>query len=130
LEVFREKSHKSGWQDIICQVNESLFTYRPKYNRGRSPEKPIWVFGIVDTSFTPTRGYMEFVEKRDKETLLPIIERVCLPGSIIIADRWAAYPKIRERGYVFRSVNHKENFVDPITGAHTQHIESYWNKQT
>jgi hypothetical protein len=72
---------------------------------------------------------MECVERRNAEILLPIIRRVCLPGSIIVSDGWRAYPKIQEMGYEYRFVNHRFNHVDPITGAHTQNVESYWAKQ-
>jgi ISXO2-like transposase domain len=82
-----------GGEDIVCQVDESVFSYKPKYHRGRAPEKQKWVFGIVDTSFTPALGYMECVERRNAETLLLIIRRVCLPGSIIVSDGWRAYLK-------------------------------------
>jgi hypothetical protein len=118
-----------GGEGIICQVDESLFTYKPKYHRGRAPQQKRWVFGIVDTSYVPAIGYMQFVSERNSNTLLPIIERVCLPGTIIVSDGWAAYPRIQERGYQFISVNHRENFVDPVTRVHTQHVESYWSKQ-
>jgi hypothetical protein len=125
---FEHNPVKLGGEGIICQVDESLFTYEPKYHRGRYPEHPRWVFGIVDTSFTPGLGYMEFVERRDKQTLLPIIERVCRPGTIVYSDGWAAYPTIRERGYGFDWVNHAKNWVSS-TGVHTQNVESYWRKQ-
>jgi transposase-like protein len=117
-----------GGPGVTCQVDESLFGYKPKYHRGRAPEEERWVFGIVDTRFRPALGYMESVEKRDAATLLPIIQRVCLPSTIIVSDGWAAYSRIHEQGYEHKVVNHSENFVDPVTGAHTQHIESYWAK--
>ena len=60
----------------------------------RQAENQIWVFGIVDTSYTPSRGYVEIVERRNAATLFPIIQSVCLDGSIIHSDEWKAYQKI------------------------------------
>lgn len=115
-----------GGPGITCQVDESLFCYKPKYHRGRAPEYERWVFGVVDTSYTPACGYMECVERRDAATLLPIIERVCFPGTTVVSDGWAAYSGVQGLGYEHRVVNHSLHFVDSHTGAHTQHIESYW----
>lgn len=72
---------------------------------------------------------MQTVEKRDAATLLPIIENVVRPGSIVYSDEWRAYRQIQPKlGLQHETVNHSVNFVDPGTGVHTQSIESYWTK--
>ncbi|KAL3091823.1 hypothetical protein niasHS_004539 [Heterodera schachtii] len=49
------------------------------------------------------------------------------PGSTIHSDCWAAYNQIAAGGqFNHLRVNHRLNFVDPQTGAHTQNIERLW----
>ena len=88
----------------------------------------MWVFGMVDTSTTPSLGYMEIVPDRTAGTLLPIIQDHTLPGTIIHSDEWRAYSRVSNVPTVssHQTVNHSLNFVDPSTGVHTQNIESYW----
>ena len=88
------------------------------------------MFGMVDTSQTPVLGVMTTVAKRDAATLLPIIARHVRPGTIIHSDEWAAYRQVQQLGPVtqHQTVNHSITFVDPTTGVHTQHVESYWNR--
>ena len=62
------------------------------------------------------------MEKRDKETLIPLIEKYVVKGSTIITDCWASYKCLKDLGYKHETVNHSENFVDPITGACTNLI--------
>lgn len=119
-----------GGQDIVVQIDESMFRHKPKNHRGRATDEEIWVFGLVDTSFTPSKGYMCIVPDRSQNTLLPIIQQVCLPGTIIWSDEWRGYYNItRNLNFVHATVNHRRNFVDRETGTNTQAIESYWAKQ-
>ena len=48
------------------------------------------------------------------------------PGTTIISDCWKAYDCLASEGYKHFKVNHKVNFVDPDTGAHTNRIERHW----
>jgi hypothetical protein len=45
-------------------------------------------------------------------------------GTTVISDCWGAYRDIGSQGYKHRTVNHSINFVDPLTGAHTNTIQS------
>jgi len=108
------------------QIDESLLV-RAKYRRGRNVRrKQQWIFVAYDVA--EKVGYVTYVEKRDAATLLPIIQRVISPGSIIVSDQWRAYRDIPNLpgNYTHYMVNHSENFVDPVTGIYMNHVESYW----
>ena len=137
-----------GGQGAVLQIDESLFRHKPKVtactsapysvayilstqnHRGRATTQEVWVFGIVDTSHQPALGYMEVVHRCDAATLLPIIQAHAAPGSIVHSDEWSSYRRVQQLGNAsaHNTVNHSLHFVDPVTGVHIQHVESYWNR--
>ena len=83
--------------------------------------------------FRETRdAFMVAVPDRSEATLLPIIHEKIGFGTLIMSDRWAAYNNIANgnvvgpQAYDHLTVNHRYNFVDPTTQAHTQTIERTW----
>ena len=143
---------------MVVQIDESLMRHKPKvctkmaygnkmanahywalmklylslsqHHRGRATSNEVWVFGMVVTSSRPALGYMEIVPCRDANTLLPIIQAHTLPGTIIHSDQWSAYSRLQSLPNVatHSTANHSIEFVNPTTGVHTQHVESYWNR--
>jgi hypothetical protein len=108
---------------LAVEIDESKFGRR-KYNRGH-PVEGCWVFGGVER--TPERRCFAVpVLRRDAATLIPLIRRFIRPGSTIISDLCGAYNFI-PNDYQRLTVNHSLHFVDPITLAHTNHIEATWN---
>ena len=70
------------------------------------------VFGMVER--TPERKLvLKVVEKRNAETLLPIIKRkrYVLEGLIVLTDCWRAYNGINELVFEHGTVNHSLNYV-------------------
>ena len=100
-----------------------------QHHRGRPPSREMWVFGMVDTSHQPALGYMRIVQDRTAATLLPIIQQHVAQGTVVHSDEWRSYSQVAALPPVqsHLTVNHSVTFVDPTTGAHTQHVESYWN---
>ena len=102
-----------------------------QYQRGRRARDEIWVFGVIATEFTPCRGYFQVIPRRNRATLLPILQRVLRPGSEVHSDDWGAYRNLARyvpNVTVHRTVVHRDHFVDPLTGIHTQEVESAWSK--
>ena len=69
------------------EIDESKFGRR-KYHRGRMVEGH-WVFG--GTERITGNSFLVEVDRRDAQTLLPIIKNYIRPGSIIYSDEWRAY---------------------------------------
>ena len=99
-----------------------------KYHRGRLVRE-IRVFGLYDV--TTKKEVIQIIYDRTRNTLLPLIERYVVPGSIIHSDQWASYmggaitaiPVIPP--YIHNSVNHHHNFC-PQDGTRTNDVECFW----
>ena len=104
-------------------------TRRERYgNRVDGP----WIFGLclckVDEDGKRQLKEVRYfyVEKRDRQTLLPIISREVMKGSTIHSDEWKAYKNLRQLDYNHETVNHSINYV--INGVHTNTIEACWGR--
>ena len=90
----------------------------------------MWVLGAIDRQtkncfLVPCPG-----NKRDAATLLPIINRWILPGSIVHTDEWSAYNGLTAAGFTHETVNHSIQFVEPLSGTHTNTQEGLWYHAT
>lgn len=122
--MLEEIDTKIGGPGIVVEIDESKFGKR-KYNRGH-PVDGVWIVGGVER--TPERKiFLVKVLRRDQATLSDIIRRYVLPGSIIYTDMWRGYNNLHLHGYTHMTVNHSQNFVDPVTNVHTNAIEGNWS---
>ncbi|XP_049338850.1 uncharacterized protein LOC125803978 [Astyanax mexicanus] len=131
LRKFRKKKgQKVGGADIIVQIDESKFCHKRKYGKGRYGNtwrrKRTWVFGMLEIRPHLKRPILRLVKKRDKNTLIPIIRKHVKPTTLVVSDDWRAYSSLKEEGYRHVRVNHSQNYIDPISGLHTQNIERAW----
>ena len=65
------------------------------------------------------------VDRRNRDTLLPIIKDNVKEGVVVRSDCWKAYSSLEDEGYVHRTVNHKETFKAD-DGTCTKQIEGLW----
>ena len=113
-------------QPIVVEIDESYF-FRRKFHRGRRVNG-LWVFAAIERD--SGLCMMEVVPERTAQTLVPLIQQWCLPGTHIISDGWAAYSNLSQLNggvYLHDVVVHQENFVDPLhPEIHTQNVENLW----
>jgi len=67
-----------------------------------------WVFGLKQG----TDCWYLWVQRRDRDTLIPMIQCEYPPQSVVHSDEWAAYRCLRSLGYKHNTGNHQTNFVD------------------
>ncbi len=111
-------------REAVIELDEAKFNRKRKHNRGNDTRPDMWVFGLVERR--SGRCYLITVPDRSTETLIPIIRDIAAENSTIISDQWRAYLSLGDEGYVHVTVNHSVQFVDPLTGEHTNTIEGLW----
>ena len=131
----KKKYPKLGGFGKVVEMDESFFAGAPKFNRGRRlgtswEDDEKWVFGLVQRD-SLNCVLKQVPSNRSRKTLLPIINKHCLEGTIFHSDGWKAYGKLADQldleDCLHFPVNHSSNYVDPDTGAHTQTIEGLWS---
>ncbi|XP_071576627.1 uncharacterized protein [Temnothorax nylanderi] len=117
-------STKLGGPGHTVEIDETKIGHR-KYNRGRLL-KGNWIFGGYEQD--SKKVFIVPVEDRTEKTLLACIKEWILPGTTIMSDCWKSYNCLSNEDFQPLTVNHSYNFVDPESGAHTQHIERVWRE--
>ncbi|KAL9977945.1 hypothetical protein ACROYT_G015413 [Oculina patagonica] len=105
-----------GGSGTTVEIDESKFG-KMKYYHSRYIEGQ-WVFGSICREMKVC--FLVPVERRDKDTLLPIICTHILPRTRVTSDTTKAYDCLQDEGYSHITVNHSLNFVDPDTGASSE----------
>ena len=121
-EYFIRHPLRIGGPGHVVEIDESAFVLR-KHNVGH-PVRTQWVFGGLDTETQD--GFLVAVDRRDADTLLPVLQEYVLPQTTVVLDLWGAYRTVNNLGYQHLTVNYRLHFIDPVTHATTNHVESMW----
>lgn len=114
---YSDSNSCSDFENDSDEENQNIEKQNRNYgNRVRGP----WVFGMccLRPDNILERRYF-IVDKRDRETLLPIIVQEIEPETTIYSDEWRAYSTLKDHGFFHQTVNHSKNFIDSRTGAQT-----------
>ena len=82
-----------------------------------------WVSGGIEDD--SKKCSLVAVEKRDEQTLLPIIQKWIEPGTVILSDCWKAYSKLRHMVMNTETVIIINEFVNKDVD-HINKIEGHW----
>lgn len=110
----------------IVEIDECCIGRKRKFNRGYfrgSGNK--WIFGILD--LTTKKCHVQYVQDRTRGTLYQIIRQFVIQGTTIHSDEAQVYATLNQEGFVHRTVCHQENYVNPLDGTTTNHIENFWS---
>ena len=77
----------------IVEIDESYLAGAPKYGRGETEhegwaDEKRWAFGLIERGRLDP--WIEQVKSRGRNTLIPIINGRCNPGTVFTSDKWHA----------------------------------------
>ena len=105
------------------EVDESYFGGVRKGKRGRGAAGKVPVFGLLKRG---GKVYTVVIPNVRTATLLPIIERMIRPDSIVYTDGFRSYDALDVSAFHHVRINHAERFGHERT--HINGIENFWNQ--
>ena len=108
----------------IVHVDDTAVGGKRMYGCGHRDTETRWLFGIVDK--THHKCYLEFLPDKSHPSIIPIIQRHCQPGIQIHSDGAQVYKCLNCLGYNHFYVIHEHDYVNPLTGIHSNYIENLW----
>ena len=114
--ALKEEDTVIGGAGITVEIDETKLGKR-KYHRGHQVDG-VWVLVGIE-KLPHGKIFLVAVDNRSQRTLLRIIQQHVHPDSEIETDLWKGYSGLSSAGFVHRTVNHSQTFVDPLTGACT-----------
>ncbi|VDD88175.1 unnamed protein product [Enterobius vermicularis] len=126
VSYFNARPVKLNGPGKVVGIDETVLACR-KNNKGKLfPHQ--WCFGGI--GMDSNECFIVAVEYRDAATLVPLVRQYILSGTTVMSDKWAAYDGSQDlpERYQHLTVNHKLHFIDPLSGACTNTIESLWQK--
>ena len=115
---------KIGGPGHVIQIDESRIGR--KCHLGRVVEGD-WILGMIDVETNEVRMTVCPNNRRDSNTLYELIAEHVELTSTIQTDAWRGYNGLLADGFAAHlSVNHAENFVDPVTNHHSHNLDSRW----
>ena len=115
---------------VVVEVDEVQIRRR-KNGVGRLKEE-IWVIGGVERPMIQSNDrppmFLDILPSRSKESIEAALTKWIKKGTIVITDAYIGYADLERLGFVHFDVNHREAFIDPHSGAHTERIEGLWHQ--
>lgn len=83
---------------------------------------------IMQAEYFHNNGFLEDYVVKTMSILLNTLLLNIKKGTTIYSDCWRGYnsSKLEKAGFKLLTVNHSKNFVDPLSGAHTQNLKFLW----
>ena len=119
--VIAEETQKASSVCGEIEVDESYFGGRRKGKRGRGAGGKVPVFGLLKRG---GRVYTVMIPNARTDTLMPIMERLIQPDSIVYTDGFSSYDALDVSDFHHVRINHSERFVDERN--HINGIENFW----
>ena len=105
------------------EADESYFGGVRKGKRGRGAAGKVAVFGLLKRG---GKVYTAIIPNAKTETLLPIIQEIVTPDSIVYTDTFRSYNALDVSAFHHMRINHSKLFADRHN--HINGIENFWNQ--